>query len=463
MVRFTRPSLVLGSLLFGSSVHASPWIDTDSPLLRSSVEMLVSHGVIKRPVNTYPLMWKGIAQDLHNVTAKDLAPQAQFAYHHLQHALKFAQQGSSSSIRVFSNSEPDTWQGFGARNQAKSGIETSGQITGQIVSAKVSVNYRDESLDGKYINYDGSYLAMLLGNWSLSGEKINHWWGPSKDNPLVLSNNAQAMTGVRLSRHDSNYYGPSWLSFVGSWNFTAIAAKQQSQVSKIDEIKIDDGDFWGWRFTSTPITGLELGFSQSHSQWLHYPIDTITAEVADEQRLSAMDVKYSTLIANIPVAVYAEYAGHIESALVPEDGAFTVGVQSHFGTRTSLLSSYLEYTDTQSQCFNAAPDYNCNYGTMGIGSGYQHREQNLGPTIGANAQALTWGTQFHTMGGYAGHIKLGRIEHEDTHSEISRLELGYQQGVFGALAKVTGHVWRESTASDAQTHTALSLALEYRF
>lgn len=456
-----RSSFVLSTLFLSAHVHASPWIDADAPLLRSSVEMLVNQGVIKRPVNTYPLMWQGIAQDLHGVSVNQLSPQAQFAYHHLQHALKFAQQKSSSSVRAFTNSEPQTWQGFAPRNQAKSGIETSGQITGKVVSAKLSVNYRDESLDGKYVNYDGSYLAVLLGNWSVSGEMVNHWWGPSQENPLVLSNNAQAMKGVRLSRHNSNYVGPQWLSFIGSWNFTAIAAKQQSQVNKIDDIKIEDGDFWGWRFSATPINGLEIGLSQTNTDWLHYPVDSFTTEVAHEQTLSSVDFKYSTLLGEFPLSVYAEYAGHVESALVAEDGAFTVGLQTHYGTSTSLLSSYLEYTDTQSQCFNAAPDYNCNYGDISIGQGYQHREQNLGPTIGANAEAITWGASYHTMGGYAGHMKLGRIERNDT--DISRLELGYQQGVFGALAKITGHVWRESNNADSDTHTALSLALEYRF
>ncbi|MFY8274098.1 capsule assembly Wzi family protein [Pseudoalteromonas sp. SSDWG2] len=463
MALTTRRTLVIGALLLPMQAIASPWIGTESAQLRHSVEVLVNYNVIKRPVNTYPLMWKGIISDLHAVPVHTLEPQAQFAYYHLQHALKFAKQDSSSKVRAFANSKPETWQGFGPRNRAKSGIETSGQITGKTVSAKVSVNYRDDALDGKYVDYDGSYLAALLGNWSLSAEKITHWWGPSQENPLVLSNNAQAMKAVRLTRHDSGYEGPSWLSFIGPWSFTALGAKQQNQINKIADVKVEDGDFWGWRFSSTPIQGLEVGLSQTHSDWLHFPVDTITVAVADEQKLSAIDFKYSSTLGSWPVAIYAEYAGHVESALVAEDGAFTLGVQSHYGTSESLLTSYLEYTDTQSQCINQAPDYNCNYGNIEVAQGYQHREQNLGPTIGSNSEAVTWGTYYHRVGGYAGHIKLGHIKNNDTDLDITRLELGYQQGVFGMLVQLTGHIWQEETTSSSDTHTALSLALEHRF
>ncbi|WP_105253905.1 capsule assembly Wzi family protein [Pseudoalteromonas sp. T1lg75] len=464
----SRCALALSASLCAAQAHAGPWIDPDSALLRSSIDMLVNQGVINRPVNTYPLMWKGIAGDLQAVSVQELTPQARFAYHHVQHALKYAQQGTVSRVRVFTNSEPHTIQGFGPRNQAKSGIETSGSLTGKTASAKVSVSYRDDSNDGEYVNYDGSYVAALLGNWSLSGEKIHHWWGPGQENALALSNNAQAMTGVRLTRHDTNYYGPSWLAFIGPWNFTAIAAKQQSQVSKIGEEKVEDGDFWGWRFSATPIQGLELGLSQTKSEWLHYP-DSLSGmvinadELADEQKLSSLDIKYSTLIGTLPLSIYGEYAGHIESALIAEDGAFTLGAQTHYGTEQALLSGYIEYTDTSSECVSQLPEYNCNYGNLGIAQGYQHREQNLGPAMGADAEALTLGATYHRMGGYGAHLKLGRIEKEQMDADISRLEIGYQQGIFGALVNITGHLWRESNDLDSDTHSAVSMALEYRF
>ena len=34
---------------------AGPWIESDDPLLRASIEMLFNQGVIKQPINSYPL------------------------------------------------------------------------------------------------------------------------------------------------------------------------------------------------------------------------------------------------------------------------------------------------------------------------------------------------------------------------------------------------------------------------
>lgn len=68
-------------VVVAAPAFASPWIESDDPLLRASIEMLFNQGVIKQPVNSYPLMWQGIARDLNAIEASSLPAQSQFAYH----------------------------------------------------------------------------------------------------------------------------------------------------------------------------------------------------------------------------------------------------------------------------------------------------------------------------------------------------------------------------------------------
>ncbi|WP_348708830.1 capsule assembly Wzi family protein, partial [uncultured Pseudoalteromonas sp.] len=293
---------------------AEPWIESDDPLLRASIEMLFNQGVIKQPINSYPLMWQGIARDLNIADTSQLDEQSLFAYQHVKHALDNAKQKSSSGIRLNYNSEPLTQQGFGKRHQQESGINSYGSITGKRVSAKVSVNYADDALDKQHVTYQDSYLAVLLGNWSISAEQVSHWWGPSNDNALLLSNNAAPMKGLRFTRANTQYVGPSWLSFVGNWQLTGIYAKQKPFLNNSE-----DGDFWALRFASTPLTGLEVAINSAGSDYLtNLKIDPVTLEsIESKHRLTSLDVKYSTTLMTQPVAFYAEVMGRNKSGLAP--------------------------------------------------------------------------------------------------------------------------------------------------
>ncbi len=455
-------ALLLG-LLTAFRVDADPWIDPTDPLIRSSVEILVNQGVIKRPVNTYPLMWQGLAQDLERVRPARLSDSASFAYYHLKQSLRFARKDTASGIRVLANSAPQQQQGFNERDQARSAVETFGSMTGKTVSAKVAVNIRRDATDGKKLDHNGSYLAVLLGNWSLSAEKISHWWGPGNENALALSNNATPMSGVRLSRHNSDYFGPGWLSFVGPWQISALYAKQKPVVNVSEHTT-----FWGIRATAMPLQGLELGLSLTDSEQLSFPqLESVTGvkELPDERRMSALDFKYSTQVLSLPLALYGEWAGHRDSQLIARHGSYTFGLESYFGNADQLFKSYLEYSDTYHSCLADFTDYNCNYGENGV-SGYLQRGLSLAPAIGANVKSAALGVYYHTIGGYGGHLKLRRLNFDDEGSLLTssvQLEAGYQQELLRGLLKLSASVGRDKSAQGSETIHGVKASWEYRF
>ncbi|WP_404341118.1 capsule assembly Wzi family protein [Pseudoalteromonas mariniglutinosa] len=448
---------------------AGPWIESDDPLLRASVEMLFNQGIIKQPINAYPLMWQGIAHDLQQVNSSELSQSSVFAYQHVKHALENAKQHTDSGVRVNYNSEPELSQQFGKRDQQKSGINSYSSITGDTVSAKVSVNYADGALDKKYINFQDSYLAVLLGNWSLSAEQVSHWWGPSNDNALLLSNNASPMKGVRITRANSEYVGPSWLSFIGNWQLTGIYAKQ-----KPSTLNTENGNYWALRFSSTPLAGLEVAINTVGSDFLNDTFADLNdaALVSKNYRLTSLDVKYSTTIASQPVAFYSEVMGRNSNGLAPQDPFYTIGIESYFGSEQQLLKTYFEYANTQQQCDSDIDCLYTNNNSAKPTTDYRHKDRMLGSSEPMQSKTAVLGAFYHTMNGYAGFATLRWLESHNPISEndiltakLSRwqLELGYQQGLLNGLWKVSGSVYQDDVNNDTQTNSAIKTSWEYRF
>ncbi|MGS0495768.1 hypothetical protein CWB85_00965 [Pseudoalteromonas sp. S1727] len=446
---------------------ATPWIESDDPLLRASIEMLFNQGIIKQPINSYPLMWQGIARDLNTIEAGSLAAQSQFAYQHVKHALENAKQSTSSGVRVNYNSDPELQQSFGKRDQQQSGINSYGAITGNRVSAKVSVNYADDALEDEYTNYHGSYLAVLMGNWSVSAEQVSHWWGPSNDNALLLSNNASPMKGLRINRANTHYVGPSWLSFIGNWQLTGIYAKQKPYLDSSEK-----GDYWALRFASTPLAGLEIAFSSAGSDYLTSTVkDPNSLElITTKQRLTSLDAKYSISIGNQPVAFYTELMGKNDSGVAPSDPFYTLGVESFFGDQKQLLKTYFEYSNTQQDCTAQLSCNEANESFTNYAQAYNHKDRLIGSATPLQSKSAVLGAYYHTMNGYAGYAKLrwsqsdmlGLIDTPQTFDRL-QLELGYQQAIFNGLWKISGSVYKDELSDESETNSALKTSWEYRF
>ncbi|WP_394226986.1 capsule assembly Wzi family protein [Pseudoalteromonas spongiae] len=460
------------SLVFAANVFAEPWIGTDDPFLRAAIEQLVSEGAIKRPVNSYPLMWQGIAQDLSMINRNKLSDDGIFALRKVQHALKAAKSGSYSSVKVSGNSEPSNLQSFGERNKHKGNIQGTSVLMGDRVTAKVSIGYSKDATSQKELNYDGSYLAVLYGNWSVSVEQINKWFGPSNDNALLLSNNADPMPGLRLSRLNTDYYGPSFLSFIGPWNFSAFVGQDKY-------LKNDDKDtlFWAMRFSSTPITGLEVGVNQTaqfDSPDTDYGFGALSDVILTKNKLdnngineynqlTSIDVKYSTRLFNQSIALYGEYAGTNELSFLPEDTMYTLGAEHFFGGQDFLVKSYIEYSDTISNCRYIATLSHCQYQHPYYEQGYTHLGENIAASIGQNVKGMSLSSSYQTTNGYAGFVKLRHMDFEKLDTKRLQLEVGYQQGLFDGLLKLKATTWRDKFANDSDPEFALSGSWEYRF
>ncbi|MCG7535680.1 capsule assembly Wzi family protein [Pseudoalteromonas sp. OOF1S-7] len=451
------PFFMFGSLVLASAqAFASPWVDAQQSNLKHSIDLLVSAGVIQRPVNQYPLMWNGLVGDLAKADASALPDDVQFALRHVNHALDQARQNVRSGIEAHYSDEQTTPAGFGQQTRSRSGIRSYGQITGSHVSARVQVNYTDNSQDGKYVNHHGSHLAVLLGDWAFSAERLDYWWGPGNENALMLSNHAAPMKALRISRANTNYSGPSFLSFIGPWQVTAIAAKQRPHLA-VDNEK----DFWGIRVSASPLAGLELAYATTASDFVYHTDQQ--DETRAQQRLSSVDVKYASRIAGIPVAFYGELSGENDQGALPENSGFTLGAEAFWGTMEYRIKSYLEYSDTEADCQAQQASFQCHFETTGKGADYLERGRWLGAHMGPQAKSLSLGANYYGMGGYGGYAKLKRLEFSTLDIDRDLLQVGYQQGLFNGLLKLDLAYWRDKGATDSNNETSASVSWEYRF
>ncbi|NOU52704.1 capsule assembly Wzi family protein [Pseudoalteromonas sp. JBTF-M23] len=456
-MKLTYLSAILALTLSQCAV-ASPWINSDDNELKHSIDLLVSHGLISRPVNQYPLLWQGIVQDLTQIDDENVPQSAEFALAHVRHALQQAKRQRYSSVKAHFDDASKLQDGIGQRQASRSGISSYGMITNNYVSAKVQVNYTDKALDGKQINHYGSHLAILYGNWAVSAERLNYWWGPANENALMLSNNAAPMKALRLSRTNSDYTGPSLFSFVGPWQVTAITAKQKP--SLLDN---RSGDFWGLRLSSSPLSGLEIAFSTTSSDFvLEQPL--LDTKPAVRQRLTSLDVKFSGSLFNQAWAAYAEVAGNNDTGILPSENMLTMGIEHYTGNAQYRLKSYLEYSDSTTDCRAKQASFQCNFDVASGGSEYTQRQQWLGAAIGPQAKSVTLASDYHALAGFGGFAKLKFIDFENLKVERTLLELGYQQGLFSGLLKTGISVWQDKQEhEDNDTHSAVKLSWEYQF
>ncbi len=73
--------------------------------------------------------------------------------------------------------------------------------TGDRLSIQLNGQAVDSPADGKDYRADGSAVAVILVNFSLSANTLERWWGPGWDGSLILSNIARLLPAISIDRN----------------------------------------------------------------------------------------------------------------------------------------------------------------------------------------------------------------------------------------------------------------------
>ena len=494
-------SIAVGiALATAAKSMAAPWIDTQDPYLKASVTALANGGVIKGPVNTYPLMWKSISGDLNAANASLIPDYLQYALKHVKHALKHSQKARTSGIKLKAASKTNDFQSFGEQFYAKNELNLFGEFIGDNWAFKADLHFANDPNNNQDVGYQGSYAAVMLGNWVASVDQISQWWGPGNDSVLALSNNAIAFPAVRFTRHMSQPIDLPVLNWLGPVGFTTYFG-QQEHSNSLKNIRL-----WGARVNFKPSSSLEVGLTRV-TQWsgdgrpggfsTFFKLLTgkdnagetsgsdVTLAEEPGNQLGGIDFHWSTTLFDQPLGFYGELIGEDESGGLPSRSMRQWGFETSFGQRDEIYHAYAEYTDTYVvNCTEGTSVGNCAYEHHIYQQGYRRYGRSMGSTFDSDARVFTLGLSHTQVGGHSwyGKLKYMQLNADNSNREwipgqpvinpVSefaqdrfQIEGGYSFPLKGGLFNVEASVFHSQIdeTNESDTDGILQASWEYHF
>jgi len=177
----------------------------------------------------------------------------------------------------------------------------------------------------------GYGVVSFLG-LDLTIGKDSQWWGPGYHGSLLLSNNAEPFTMVRLENPEPVLL-PWILKYLGPFRWTFF-------VTKLEHDRRDVGEpfFWGMRIDFKPHPYVEIGLQRTailggsgrpsgFDAWWHSLTgsgENKAGEAGDQK--AGFDVKVTMPFRLQPVQVYAEIDGEDEANGLPSRVAYLGGI-----------------------------------------------------------------------------------------------------------------------------------------
>ncbi|MFN3711950.1 MAG: hypothetical protein ACK4S8_15585, partial [Alishewanella aestuarii] len=120
--------LASATLAFSPLLQAAPWVKTEDQFLQQSIQLLANAGLIKTPVNTWPLMWQPILQDLAQIDTQGLTDAQLHAYLRIKSAAGFAQQDRINSLTLSGSNEALGPRGAGNQYQQEAMLSLGAEL-----------------------------------------------------------------------------------------------------------------------------------------------------------------------------------------------------------------------------------------------------------------------------------------------------------------------------------------------
>jgi hypothetical protein len=418
-LNLTRSILIL-LLFLCKSLNASPWVGTLEPQLHQDLQTLAEWGAIDVAVTSYPVPWKGIAEQLAKIQVSDLAEPAAIAAQRLKHYLQVHKtQTGQSIISLYAASENSRFTDFDGPESEKAQLNVSREFYAGRWAGQLSANYER----GGNSHFDQSFIAYQFGDWNLRLGALDQWWGPTQSSSLILSNNARPVPAISFSRSQATSSTHAWLKHLGPWFITAQLGQLESDRA------IPDTKLWMTRFNFKPLSGLEIGFSWS-AMWGgagqgngfrdFLNVVTFRAECANGQascdpaldtklgnHMAGFDFKYDWQLFDRPISLYGQRVGEdaVDYYRVT-DNANLIGLSSYFWN----TKVYLETSDTSVACSNSGSQVkDCYYEHGTYKSGYRRYDRAIGSTFDSDAKMLSLGFNRHFRNGSMFELVLNRV------------------------------------------------------
>jgi hypothetical protein len=411
-------SAMLAALLLGAAAGPAAadagWFEQGDVVLRNDLLLLNDAEVIRLPVGQWPM------------------PRAAVRYA-LEHGKEhFARNGAvlAALARVRARldaSKPSRSRGFTFGTSITGGepgklrdFDTVGRENGELNGrAAYSFDERAEiSLsawavadpdDGDEFRLDGSHASVQLGNWLLSANTLDRWWGPAHESSLILSSNARPMPTLMVERAAAKAFETPWLSWLGPWRLNFGVSQMEHE-----RLDVDAPLFMAMRVVVMPFKDIEIGLSRT-AQFCgegrpcnlttlkdmivgnDNPGFDATPESEPGNQMGGFDLRWNSPIGNWPYAIYSQFIGEDESGYTPAKFLAQFGLEVWKPLAGGgLVQGFAEYADTSCSAVSGkGPYFDCAYvqGLFNV-EGYRYKGRVIGHTTEQDSRSGAIGATY---------------------------------------------------------------------
>ena len=375
--------------------------------LRHDIQLLADAGIVSGPVTTWPLAWGPITADIRAFErSAAVRPDVRDA---MQRVLDRARWETRSDEAFFDAhvsvaEEPTRVRAFDNTPRESAQIGAGVTYTGDWFTVSLNAQAVDSPSDGRDFRADGSVIGAVLGNYSLSVNTLDRWWGPGWDGSLILSNNARPFPTISLDRVYTDPFSSKWLSWLGPWDLSLHFGQLESDRA------VPDALFFGLRFNFRPFRSLEIGVSRT-AQWCGdgrpCDLDTFVELLAGRDnigddsvdrsnepgnQLAGFDARWSPRLFNLPIAAYVQFIGEDEAGGLPSRYLGQMGVDgSGYAFQRWSYRWFVEFSATSCRFYRPDEFNNCAYNNGIYLTGYRYRGRSIGHGADNDARLISAG------------------------------------------------------------------------
>ncbi|HEX9707598.1 MAG TPA: capsule assembly Wzi family protein [Steroidobacteraceae bacterium] len=460
---------LVAALLPSAPALADPWIAPGDSQLRHDLELLADSGLLRAPLTAWPVSWAEVARDVGGITLDAGRPAwLGAALERVQASARNASRTGSldGNVRLAGSENPMALRRFGDLPREEGEISAGVQYTGHRFAYRLQATGVADPDDDQSFRPDGSYAAVVLGNWMLHAGYIDRWWGPGWEGSLIYGNNARPIPSVTLERNYSDPIEHPWLEWIGRFRFAVTMGRFED-----DRDDAPNANFFGSRITWKPHPRVEIGISRS-AQWCGdgRPCDAgtfwdlLTGNDNDQppaeqpgNQMAGFDLRWS--LPWMPVALYAQAIGEDEAGFLPSEYLGLGGVEFWGGFGDRSWRAHVEYADTACDFFDDAPDFGCAYRHSIYFDGYQYRDRSMGHALDGDSEQVAAGVMLVNGDGSSWELaaqsaKVNRESANPVHSvalqatRIRSADLYHRRALLGGeLSLAIGYEQRESAAA----------------
>ena len=435
------------------------WFASGDTQLRMDLQLLNDAEVIRLPISYWPLPRAAVQYALAN--AKEHYATNQAVADALERVRARAAAPAHGALEFDSNisgGQAGLWRDFDTLAREDGEVRAGLAYDSGRFSVGLDVTAAFNPADGDELRLDGSQATVQWGNWLISANAMDRWWGPGHEGSLILSNNARPMPTVMVERAEAQAWQTKWLSWLGPWRMTFGISQMENKRDDIDAPL-----FMAWRFVVMPFKKIEFGFSRT-AQFCGKELECnlsvfgnmlighdnvgINVSAKDEpgNQMAGFDMRWNSPLGNLPYALYAQYIGEDVSSYMPAKYLAQLGLEAWKPLADGgSLQGFFEYASTTcSANTSRGPYYNCAYNQGKFsGEGYRYHYRSVGYTADRDAENWAVGGNLVAADGTvwtatARKSRLNRDDFGDVRNRVASVPTGYQALELGWKGKLFG-------------------------